>query len=54
MFFCETVCPANTYGVQCQQCGQCQIAQCDWTSETGVCFGECSAGYKGDNCKAGI
>ena len=53
IFFCETVCPTNTYGLQCKQCGQCQIAQCDWTSDTGICFGECKAGYKGDNCQAG-
>ena len=47
-------CPANTYGRQCKQCGHCQNPQCDRTSETGVCFGGCTAGYTGENCQSGI
>ena len=47
-------CPANTYGRQCKQCGHCQILHCDRTSEIGVCFGGCTAGYTGKNCQSGI
>ena len=52
--FCEIVCPLNTYGQKCQQCGHCENPQCDWASETGACFSGCTAGYKGDNCQSGI
>ena len=47
-------CPENTYGRQCEPCGHCQNPPCISTSETGVCDGGCTAGYKGDNCKSGI
>ena len=52
--FGTAVCPINTHGQRCQQCGHCQTPQCDWTSERGVCFDGCTAGYKGDTCKTGI
>ena len=47
-------CPENTYGKQCEQCGHCQNPQCDWTSTRGICFGGCTAGYKGTDCQTGI
>ena len=54
LFFCKIVCPDNTYGQKCQRCGHCQNPQCNWSSETGICFGGCTAGYSGENCQSGI
>ena len=46
------MCPENTYGQNCEDCGHCKSLPCDVS--TGTCDGDCQPGYRGSRCMKGI